>query len=65
MWDWIWVGQDNSSEESVVEDNNGVESLQSRCDQGDPDADMYTAPSITHSVTFKCIGQLKERADAG
>ena len=60
MWDWIWIdgedGEDNESDESVPQ-HIDVE-LSESSEQEDSDADAV--PSITHSVIFKCIGQLKE-----
>jgi len=56
IWNWIWVDQDCSSEVSV-ENNNEPERLQSSDSE---EADTDAVPNITHSVVYKCIGQLKE-----
>ena len=58
MWDWNWInGEDCSSEESDLEEHRDVELSQSSEQE---DSDVDPVPNITHSVIFKCIGQLKE-----
>ena len=58
MWNWTWVDETSSDEES-----NGNDSVAERSpdesNSDDDDADS-SIPSITHSVIFKCIGNLKE-----
>ena len=57
MWDWIWIDdEDHLSDESV--EHSDLELSDKSSEQEDSDIDPV--PSITHSVTFKCIGQLKE-----
>ena len=57
MWDWIWIDdEDHLSDESV--EHIDLELSDKSSEQEDSDIDPV--PSITHSVTFKCIGQLKE-----
>ena len=56
--DWNWIdGEDCSSEESDLEEHRDVELSQSSEQE---DSDVDPVPNITHSVIFKCIGQLKE-----
>lgn len=58
MWNWTWVDEISSDEES-----NGNDSVAERSpdesNSDDDDADS-SIPSITHSVIFNCIGNLKE-----
>ena len=56
MWDWIWIdGEDQQSDESMEHNDLELPNKSSEQDSGiDP------VPSIYHSLTSKCIGQLKE-----
>jgi len=55
IWNWCWV-DDGSCSDEELDDEVLEESQSSEEEHSDDDS----IPSITHSVPFKCIGQLKE-----
>ena len=53
MWEWCWVDGGNLSDEEL-----GVD-LEEPLPSSEEEDEV--APSITHSIPFKCIGHLKEK----
>ena len=61
MWDWSWIHEDSSDISTNVSSVEGSsESDESSADLESDDAAASSIPAITHSVIFKCIGNLKE-----
>ena len=62
MWDWLWMHEDssdNSTDASSVGSGESDESSTNLDSDNDAAAEI-SIPVITHSVVFKCIGNLKE-----
>lgn len=59
MWDWTWMDEMSSDEDSNG-NNSAAEKYNEESSPDDDDDADNSIPSITHSVVFKCIGNLKE-----
>lgn len=69
IWKWEWVvnpekqqdseGCDSIQTDSNAEDETGGEEEES--DDTDPSASSASMPNITHAVTFKCIGAVRDK----
>ena len=65
MWDWSWIQQEDSSDDStnsstVDSSNKSNESSTDLKSDNDNEDDASSIPAITHTVVFKCNGNTKE-----
>lgn len=61
MWNWAWLEEMSSSNDDSSVCSNNVNVTEELQDTSDDDTrEACAIPPITHSVVFKCIGNLKE-----